>query len=86
MSMEARVTAKAQRWLDALKAKGHTPQEGEFFGEGPDTRTEAERLDSWVVNHGHCNGPGCSTCGWGTCWNCHDIDVIPECSERVAVL
>ncbi len=27
-------------------------------------------VDQFVTDGGHCNGPGCSKCGWTTCMHC----------------
>lgn len=61
---------KEQLWYDALVEKGHTPL---LNGD----------LDIFFYVGGeYHNGPGCSTCGFGCCWHCNTIDLIPVCSEK----
>lgn len=61
-------------WIDAMKAKGHTP------------RMDEGRLDIFFCDSGFHNGPGCDTCHWSCCNHCDTIEDIPECSEPALVL
>lgn len=62
---------KEQLWYDALVERGHTPA------------ILNEELDIFFYGGGYYhNGPGCSVCGWGCCWHCDRVGVIPECSEK----
>jgi hypothetical protein len=57
-----------ETWLNAMKAKGHSPV------------MDSDGLDVLATEYGdHHNGPACSVCGWGCCWHCETIDDIPEC-------
>ena len=58
-------------WLNAFRNKGHTP----VIAWGS--------VDMFVTAQGIHNGPGCSKCGWTTCWHCNpDVADIPKCAEK----
>lgn len=61
---------KAEIWREAMKAKGHLPIE---YGEDGE-------LDSFALESGFHNGPGCSICGWSCCWHCEGVEGIPDCT------
>lgn len=70
------ITGKQKKvWYDAMVTAGHTP----VMADG--------NLDFFAASvDGHHNGPACSACGWGTCWHCNDVDVIPVCSAHLATV
>jgi len=58
-------------WKKKMIEKGHDP-----------VIQENDTLDVFVVDANNCNGPGCKTCGWSTCWHCNHKIEIPECKEK----
>ena len=57
-----------EKWLEAMKAKGHMPKLDDDGG-----------LDLFVLDVDFHNGPGCTICFWNCCMNCEGVDDIPEC-------
>ncbi len=51
-----------------MKERGHTPI------------MKDDELDMFVMDIAYHNGPGCSTCGWSTCWHCNrdPNEAVPE--------
>lgn len=64
------LTEEKERWMEAMKAKGHVP-----------VVEDDGSLDMFVCDGGYHNGPGCSSCGWSTCHHCERIEDIPECDN-----
>lgn len=68
--MFAGIDAKQEKWMKALQDKGHTPV------------MDGGQLEMFVTDNDFHNGPGCSECGWTTCWHCNTEASIPQCSAR----
>lgn len=69
------MNTKSKKWYDAMIAKGHTPIMCSY---------DSTQIESFVYEQGFCNGPGCSTCNWSTCWHCNkDENSIPECEKKL---
>jgi hypothetical protein len=60
-------------WIEAMKAKGHTPILDE------DGEVDMRVLDDDENFH---NGPGCATCRECWCWLCLKPDKIPSCKTQ----
>lgn len=59
--------SKSEKWIAAMKKAGHEPQ----LYDG--------RLDTFAMDAGYHNGPGCEKCGASWCWHCDDISMIRPC-------
>ena len=69
-------------WCNAFEAQGHTFV---LETEIPAGASKAWDIDIFVYDHGRCNGPGCSTCHWSTCWHCTKAENIPPCSKPTGI-
>lgn len=61
-------------WLRVMRERGHTP-----------VLDDDGSLDIFIMDYDIHNGPGCSVCGWSTCWHCNSspITVVPrECKRE----
>lgn len=60
--------ANSEKWILVMRERGHTP-----------VVDDDGSLNIWVEEYDTHNGPGCSVCGWKTCWHCtpNPEDAVP---------
>lgn len=60
-----------EKWTQEMRKQGHAP-----------ILNDDGRLEFFASSEGIHNGPGCSTCGWTTCWHCNHKMNIPQCTSK----
>lgn len=59
-----------EKWLEAMKAKGHMPRT---------IRLDGDLVIDVMYSGDYHEGPYCVACDWCCCWHCDGIETIPDC-------